>query len=172
MYNELTEASKHKNAKPIVAVPECITDEGPSRPQIQRYEQIEALAFLAIVAKARGICWFSAPHATKTVFDWISLVAKNKIVPLVPIILTDDLSKEAKPKNSDVYTLSKKYNEDYYVISVNSIDKELKDVEIVMPAEWKGVKVEDFYKKTILDVYNGTIKVNYGPYEVKVYKIF
>jgi len=177
MYNEVREARKHLWPKPVIAVPEGLPcpykwfEKNTGFGMPTRYEQMEATAFLAIAGGARGIIWFNMRYTNPEQLKWIRTIAAEKIKPLIPILLTDDLDEQATPSNDAVKTLVKRHAERYYLIAVNSKDEELADVAVALPKTWNMARIEDFYTAAPAPLKDGNLIGTYGPYETKVFRL-
>jgi len=172
MYHEVKRAKAYLWPRPIIAVPEGLPAPAPySYPIPTRYEQVEVLAFLAIAGGARGVVWFNTRYATEEIFGWMKTVAGEKITPLVPVLLTDDLTEEAVASDDAVKTLVKRYEDDYYLLAVNSKDETLTDVVITLPEAWKDVSHgEEFYARSPIAMEGREVSYTYKPYETKVFR--
>ncbi len=177
MYNEVKAAREYLWPKPVIAVPEGLpapyawyAGKGFGMPT--RYEEMEVTAFLAITAGARGIIWFNMRYVNPDQAQWIRKVAAEKIKPLIPVLLTDDIEQPVLHTTDEVKTLVKKLEDAYVVLLVNSVDQEVNIPEIAIPAAWAKTRAEDFYTKREIPVQGRTLKdVKFGPYETRVLKI-
>jgi hypothetical protein len=174
IYNKLREQNSSEGSKPVIYVPEIFTARKWDKAAVEptSYEQVEACAFLGIVAKARGIQWWRVHYSERHMFEWMMRTA-SRIKPLIPILLTDDLNEEAKSLSPGICVLSKKFEGQHFVIAVNANSFAVQGVRIQLPRSWNaGLVHEQNCDQPIRLDSEGVLLDDFsGPYGVKIYRV-
>jgi len=137
-----------------------------------RYEQQRCHSFLALLAGARILEWFNHPYQLLGPWNDLKKIA-GQIKEISPVLLEPDIEQKFSIKqggSNPIYSRLYKKDTDYYLIAANStIDPTAACFK--MEGLRDNTEAKEFYNNTKIYSKEDELTLEFGSYEVLVYKM-
>ena len=134
------------------------------------------MVYLALTHGAKGILYYSFGDVINNEPLWNYLRDLNsEINELSPILLSGDIEQVVQvsppPQNNEgIHTLLKKYQNKWYLLAVNSENKNI-DASFNIPPDWPQGLVRVYKENRTIPVVNRQFTESFGAYDTHVYEI-